>query len=325
MANNDIIIRRLALIKYLFQKGVEASKAADIVAGFSILSFHDSIEMFLILAAESKDIKNFKAFSFMEFWSKIPDLTLRNQIEALKDRRVAIKHRGQFPSRQDIEISRINTTDFLVENTRIIFNMDFNSISLADLIASDSVRSLVKAAEEKLSNQDIFGSLCDSRFAFHVLFSEYENSKSPYQYWQSIMEIGNKVGDEYKSLIGNDTKLGVRWFKEISETTNKIRDILKYTSLGVDYRKYVFFTAVTPYMSVYCKRNECGFEPHFMSQNEYEYRHRLRVDNAQLCIDFVIECALKIQDFDFDCSQIFKTAEESESWLETQKNKTNKS
>lgn len=165
MINQEIIIRRLALVKYLFQRGVETSKQSDLVAGFSILSFHDCIEMFLILAAENRNIKGVKSLSFMQFWTEMPELTLRSQIEALKDRRVAIKHRGQFPSRQDIEISRINTTDLLVENTLTIFGMDFNSISLADMIVNNSVKTLIKSAEIKLANGDIYASLCDCRLA----------------------------------------------------------------------------------------------------------------------------------------------------------------
>lgn len=246
MLNKEIIIRRLALIKYLFQKGVEMSKQAETISGFSILSFHDSIEMFLILAAEDRGIKKYKTFSFMQFWDNIPELTMRNQIEALKDRRVAIKHRCQFPSKQDIEISRINTLDFFIENTFKIFNLNFSDISLADLISSSEVRDLIISAEKKLADKDIYGSLCDSRYAFTKLFSQYENSKSQFEYWDSLLDIGKEIGDDYKKLVGSDIKMGARWFEQISLTTNELRSILKYTALGVDYRKFVYFDTVAP-------------------------------------------------------------------------------
>lgn len=196
MLNKDIIIRRLALIKFLVKKGIEMSKQAETVAGFSILSFHDSIEMFLILAAEDRDIKKYKTFSFMQFWDNIPELTMRNQIEALKDRRVAIKHRCQFPSKQDIEISRINTLDFFIENTSKVFNLNFNDISLADLISSREVRELIITAEKKLADKDIYGSLCDSRYAFTKLFVQYENSKNRFEHWDSLIDIGKEIGDD---------------------------------------------------------------------------------------------------------------------------------
>lgn len=319
MLNKDIIIRRLALIKFLVKKGIEMSKQAETVAGFSILSFHDSIEMFLILAAEDRDIKKYKTFSFMQFWDNIPELTMRNQIEALKDRRVAIKHRCQFPSKQDIEISRINTLDFFIENTSKVFNLNFNDISLADLISSREVRELIITAEKKLADKDIYGSLCDSRYAFTKLFVQYENSKNRFEHWDSLIDIGKEIGDDYKKLIGTDSKMGAKWFEEVSITTNQLRDILKYTALGVDYRKFVYFDTVAPKVFFYWNKDVSGIEPTFEKQEYYEYEKHLRAENADFCIGFVIDCSLKLQEFDFDRSQIFKTREESQAWWEAYK------
>ena len=52
MLSIELIIRRLAIIKYLFNLGVQQSMQAETVAGFSILTFHDCAEMFLLLVAE---------------------------------------------------------------------------------------------------------------------------------------------------------------------------------------------------------------------------------------------------------------------------------
>lgn len=322
MLNKEIIIRRLALIKYLFQKGVEMSKQAETTSGFSILSFHDSIEMFLILAAEDRDIKKYKTFSFMQFWDSIPELTMRNQIEALKDRRVAIKHRCQFPSKQDVEISRINTIDFFIENTSKIFNLKFSDISLADLISSQEVRELIISAEKKLADNDIYGSLCDSRYAFTKLFVQYESSKNRFEHWDSLLDIGKEIGDDYKRLVGTDNKNGARWFEQVSLTTNQLRDILKYTALGLDFRKYVYFDTVAPKVFFYYSKEESGIEAHFEEQEYYEYEKNLRAENADFCIGFVIDCSLKLQEFDFDRSQIFKSREESEVWIQSHRSQS---
>lgn len=68
MLDKEIIIRRLATIKYLYRIGVEQSMQVEAIAGFSILSFHDCAEMFLLLVAENKEIDS-KSISFMEFWN----------------------------------------------------------------------------------------------------------------------------------------------------------------------------------------------------------------------------------------------------------------
>lgn len=51
---NEISLKRLALIKQLFMLGVAQSYEPEPLNGFSILSFHDSLEMFVKLCADCK-------------------------------------------------------------------------------------------------------------------------------------------------------------------------------------------------------------------------------------------------------------------------------
>jgi hypothetical protein len=45
-------LRRLSFIKFLFDTGVEQSNKSDPLCNVAMLSFHDSIELFLQLACE---------------------------------------------------------------------------------------------------------------------------------------------------------------------------------------------------------------------------------------------------------------------------------
>lgn len=56
--DKTIITKRLTYIKYLYQQGVEQSKLPEVIAGFALMQFHDSIEMFLLLVAENLGKKN---------------------------------------------------------------------------------------------------------------------------------------------------------------------------------------------------------------------------------------------------------------------------
>lgn len=295
MLNNEIIIRRLATIKYLYTMGVQQSKQADTVAGFSILSFHDCIEMFLLLVAEHNNTKTEK-FAFMDFWTKFPNLTLRESMRALKDRRVHIKHKGLFPSKSDIEISRIGTTDFLEQNTHIQFNLDFKHISFFDLINNVEVRRYLQLAEEKANNESFDDSLMYASFAFKELIYTYESSK---RYWyQRTFDMGEKIGKEYESLIGGRSRgREERWFKDITNTVNQLQEVLKLTGFGIDYKKYSVFKLLTPY--VY--RDMSGnYHSHRKASEEGVKTNR---DNCKFCIDFVLDCVIKLQEFDFDLKE----------------------
>lgn len=62
----EVIIKRLARIKYLYKIGLEQSAQVETLVGFSVLAFHDAAEMFLILAAEEKN-KRIQDH-FMDYW-----------------------------------------------------------------------------------------------------------------------------------------------------------------------------------------------------------------------------------------------------------------
>lgn len=174
--SNNIIINRLAKIKYLYKIGIEQSMQEGTFAGFSILSFHDSTEMFLLLVAENNGDK-IDDISFMQFWDKYPDLTLKESMRKLKDRRVNIKHKGLFPSKTDIEESRITITQFFRENIKVQFGLEFDEISLADLIEYHNIKDYIRKAEELMSQNKTYECLLNTRIGFEELLVTYESDK----------------------------------------------------------------------------------------------------------------------------------------------------
>ena len=231
--DNSIVIKRLTYIKYLYQQGTEQSKLSETIAGFALMQFHDSVEMFLLLVAENLGKEKFRDWKFMEFWSKIDSLTMRDAMEAMKNRRVSLKHHGSFPSHDDVVECCINVGTFLRENVKIQFNIDFDSISLIDLISYESVKNLLQAASTELGNGNLHASLTQSRLAFDDLLDEYEGSK---QHWfHSIFDVGKKQGKRYESFVRdvslkNKEQTNKKWFEEMTETVNELRNATKITA-----------------------------------------------------------------------------------------------
>jgi hypothetical protein B2_16713 len=302
MLDKEITIRRLAIVKYLYTIAVQQSMQVETVAGFSILSFHDCAEMFLLLIAENKNLKAQK-WSFKDYWTHIPELTLQNSMNALKDRRVSIKHKGQFPSKSDIELSRLTITQFLEENTSKQFGVEFKEISTSSLIYFKSVKDYIDIAEQKYQSGEIYECLKNCKFAFEELLRSYEANKSSRYSFNNILNIGDKISNNYNFLVGNHNR-DSRWFEDVTKTTNKLRNVLKITALGIDYRKYVFFEAITPYIQVWHKKDGCEYNA--IGKELYEQRMQPRNVDCRFCIDFVIDSALKLQDFDFNLTSIYK-------------------
>ena len=308
MGNLDraIIINRLAKIKYLYKIGIEQSKQVGTFAGFSILSFHDCAEMFLLLVLEEKgdprprNERN-KEIAFMNYWDYFEDLTLKESMNNLKERRRNIKHKGLFPSSSDIEESRITITNFFKENTLNQFGIDFDTISISDLIVYQNIKDYVDKAESFLCHGNIYKCLVNAKIGFEELLATYESDKI--QWHESIFSVGEKVGNDYRNLVSNNKEVQC-WFEQVTKTTNAVRDILKISALGIDYRKYALFDFITPKVLLTCNINADKYVAEDIER--FEKTKSIKPEDCRFCIDFVIDSALKLQEFQFSLKNYLK-------------------
>ncbi|MGI6341991.1 MAG: hypothetical protein ACOXZ9_03300 [Bacteroidales bacterium] len=292
MLNQEIIIKRLALIKHLYKIGVELSRQFETIAAFSILSLHDSVEMFLKLLAEHKDIKS-ENFNFLDYWTKIPELTLKESMRNLNTRRVNIKHKGLLPSKADIEISRVNTTDFFEQNTIIHFDVEWKDISLLTLIQYDKVRQYLEKAQQALEENKIEDCIESAAIAFDELLYTYEDSKSSF-FGSSPFYFCENIESHY--IEKNDGNM-LEFVDKLKKSLNNIQKALKILSFGIDYKKFVKFKLLTPIV----RRTMGG-----IYVTEIWGKKKWTKENCQYCIDFVLDSSLKLQEFDFDINELIE-------------------
>ena len=300
MLHNEIIINRLALIKFLYNIGVQQSEFPDPASSFSILSFHDSIEMFLKLAAENLNI-NSDNFNFMSYRESIKTLTLKESCRSLNARRVNIKHKGLLPSRSDIDHSRITTEEFLKENTIIQFNIEFSKVSILAFVTNKEVQKNLQDADTHLKEGDFKNSVFKSAIAFHILIHRkgHEDKKSiPANYYYNKIDVS--------PIKLRDTGIGNRHieenFKKIQEVMNRTIEVSKIIGLGVNYREYLKFKFLTPTI----------FE---MQGNKFEYLSEPTASysqsNSEYCFNFVVNSAIRLQNSEFDISTLLPEDEKS--------------
>ena len=172
---SDILTKRLSIVKLLYHIGYEQSKQSESIAFFSILTFHDSIEMFLKLACEFKQIPSDK-LSFIEYWTQLPELTLKESMKTFNARRVNLKHKGLIPAKIEIETSRVNAKEFFEQNTSTIFGIEFSDISLLNLIKFEKPKQLAIEAEKFLENGEFQYAHYKLAEAFEELIVEYKST-----------------------------------------------------------------------------------------------------------------------------------------------------
>lgn len=263
----------------------------------------NSCEFFLDLAADRLEV-NKTRLGFLEYWEALnkklekkgkKDLvTQKRAMGRLNKARNSLKHHGIAPRKADIETYRVNVTNFLEENITTIFGIEFRQISLINLIKNKKAKKALKLAEKHLEQkryQEALGKVVEGYF---TLIGDYEKTidKQSYLRKHSFLFEGSRISFSsggYENEV-DDLASNVESFAdEVTNSLLTIEEALRVTSLGLDYRKYLKFCSLIPMArKINIKAGSWfGRTKHlFLSEKEVNF-----------CISFVLETALKIQDF----------------------------
>ena len=290
------ILKRLSFIKSLFQLGVKQSKQKPPLDSISILMLHDSVELFLHLSTEVLNSNRKTNIGFLEYWEVInrnltgQQLSQKNQMNRLNKARVNLKHHGILLNKSDIESFRINVTDFYNDNFPLIFGIDFGEISIIDLIDNLDVRDILKNAIILFQQKNFDRSYEHLSLAFRILILDFESDFKPHRY--------ELFGIEYFSPSCDLEEIRPD-LEELSSRIDNINSIMKYLIYGIDVKNYIKFSLLTP--DVYFKRgNYKNYEIYAPLPVSGKNKKNISQNQFDFCIDFIIDSALKLQEFDFD-------------------------
>jgi hypothetical protein len=275
-------MRRLAFIKNLYRIAIEQTEKPDPIKATSILTFHDSVELFLHLASEKANTSS-SEFDFMDYWEPLktkypPDgLSQKESMRRLNKVRVGLKHSGILPSRDEIEGLRASVTNFFEDNTPIVFGIPFGEISMVNLVSSEEARKLLQCAETKIVGGNIEEVFPDLALAFYHIVDEHEQSQrnkfgeSPYSFETHFHKLRNIP------IVGGS-------LDEIVRAIDQLCDALRIVALGLDYKRYTKFSRLTPTVI-----RIAGGQPRLQ---EHERGIPRSYDDCKFCLDFVIESSL---------------------------------
>ena len=285
------LLRRLSFIKYLFTTATEQADKPEPLCIVSILLYHDSIELFLHLACEHHDIDASKS-DFIGYFSLLRtkiNLTQTETMRRFNKSRVNLKHHGIMVSKADLDSFKISCQNFFVENTKSVFEIEFDDISLVDLVPYKRVKEHLLMAENELKILNYERSINEITLAFWEMIAEYKEGKierygkSPTFHFSLGYDL-HSSSDMYKM----DGK--IRDLQEsFGRALNNIEKTLDILTLGITYQKFAKFDSITPnYTRTYggCTLNKW---------QDIEYNN----DNVKWCFDFVIECCIKLQEYDY--------------------------
>ena len=284
---------------------MEQSRKTEPFVWTSVLTFHDAVELYLELVAEHLDVsKRLKELTFMQYWDVLNpaltrkgkrELTQKIAMDKLNEARVSFKHHGIPPSKSTIEDIRSYVTNFLEENTPNIFDIEFSNISLIELIKCQVAKNTLREAQRLLREDKIEEVLDNTAIAFAQLIDDYENRKkdefgrSPFFFGKSMAFLSSfHMGIPHRDKLAD-------FVDHVKESIEAIQESVKVLSLGLDYRRYARFHLLTPIvLRLWAGEGKMNYNLSRIS------RIIPAKEDAQYCIDFVIESAVELQEFDFE-------------------------
>ena len=295
---DDSFLQRLAFAKYLYSLAVEQLKAPEPMAAASLLTFHDSIELFLQVSSEHLDV-NINGLSFMDYWKELSPklqpggLPHKQSMSRLNKARVSLKHNGTLPSKLDIESFRAITESFLQEATMLVFKMEFNDISLIEYVSPEESRNHLKKAEELCKDEKYDDATIEIALAFHIMIDNYMsdkhgfNKRYPFYFGKNMTFL-----DSFSMGIRkNDFPELVKFIDAVKDTIQAMQHTLKILALGLDYKKYSNFNLRLPVVNRAASGRYLTDMREDLSAPDRKY--------IEFCINYVIESAIKLNEFNY--------------------------
>jgi len=307
-------MKRLSYIRLLYQQAVAQSHAPAPLNFSTVLTFHDVMEYFFIVAVahlgnkQGLDLRD----AFVDNVKKLraPDgnrLSSLDVVRRIGHDRNGFKHNGSIPGPDQVEQARRDVTMFLEGNCPRLFGVEFSDVSMLHIVPQDAVRDHLKAGRVAADAGDIQAGMAEVAFAFDQLIMTWSNGK--YLSGSSFLaEAFNLDANDYRSsrrieVFPRPSDKGVQdatgslassvreAFKDVERQLETVRHILRIQITGVDMMGYVRFAMIVPEIVVSANGNRDAVDR--IGKLHYT------PENYDLCEMFVVDSALRIGQGDF--------------------------
>ncbi|MGW8688103.1 hypothetical protein ACWGNN_45320 [Streptomyces sp. NPDC055817] len=249
-------IQRLAFVRFLHAQGVDQSVQPEPMSAAAILSFQDAVEHFLLISADHLEVNLPSSMQFLQYWEKLQpklpagqDLPSKQALGRVNKLRVDLKHHGNIPSSHAIAQSKADVTTFFTDATLMIFNVDFGSVDMVDLVAHPAIKRVLHEAQTHFDAGDIVFAMGGLAIAFQELLDHYTRrriggfGRPPFSFGKSIPSFRPDKNQRGSAVT--------RQLTALTSTTRDLKEALQVLSLGIDYARYAHFNVIVPGVNKY--------------------------------------------------------------------------
>ncbi len=314
-------MNRLAFIRMLYQQGIEQARRPEPLSFASLLSFHDSVELFLVLVADHLGAPLPRRDpSFLDYWQILRrtetfptgvELSGQPGMDRLNRYRNALKHAGAFPGREAVEDALTTASSFFENNTPAVFGVAFDVIDMTDIVPQDDARARLKAAAAAEAAGNRKEAMAQLAEAFAELFRPYAGLPSgraeAYGFGPNVrggpgfpVGMGSAMGTLGRELRSNSARGLEAIGKKVDDNLAQLNDVvaamqrgMRVMAVGIDYARYNRFEQLTPKVF--------GTGEHRRVDVDFDYAptHEEYDD----CVQFVIATALRLAELEARAAQ----------------------
>lgn len=236
------LLNRLICAKYIFLKGMDVfNRGGPFSSGLAVLNFQDATEMVVRVIAEYLHCPLKESASFNQIIDAIDNisdkrLTHRSALNQLNKARVNFKHFGLEPKEEDVNKFICDLEGFFPSVLRSFLDIDFESISLANLIGHKRTENFLHKAERLIAEGDYEGAIRAIAIAF-TIFRAY-----------STTDFERFRRDPFLRFKDQDIQ---RWANNIEEAIAKQQSQLNVIIDGINLADYRRFQRYTPVVQLF--------------------------------------------------------------------------
>ncbi len=275
MALTPELLKRIMYSKYLLQRAQALNaEGHELALGASILAAHDAVEMVMKVVTDTLNVP--WAHEFKKFWSLVEQKTgtlppRLGAMDQLNDDRNGFKHKGILPNPTNASERLRNSLEFCEEISQQYLNVDYQSVSLADLIQNILARAKIKEAESEKENGNLPAAITKLGLAFDDLLGEAREKHK-------------------EALVGHIPILGREFVQSVASESlksklHKVAETVDSLILGIDLAKLRRFSEITP------MRQHTAYEVTLIWTRDW---NSLTIEDFHFCRTFVIDFGLQL-------------------------------
>lgn len=278
-------VKQLILAKYLFRQGETVlNKRNPMSCGLAISLFQDAAEIFIWTTAKEIEADVKDHIPFTKLWECVKnaklntekkELPLKGKMLDLNRARVGFKHNGILPDASESSKFLLYTDEFLRTGMQVFFSIDFDDLSLADLIENDEIKKIIKKAEQDLAESKLDDCMFECAKAERLISKPFHYILPKLDY--SFTHLPELFDEPYKQRVAGG------WLSYLERYLNRLAELSIAAITDISLTDYFKFRELIPYAE---KMGDGSWKT--MPRRTSTYSKT----NASFCIKYVLDYAL---------------------------------